>query len=84
MVSVCLGLIFALAYHKDPFWDFCYFQLYINDLSNDVNNKSKLFADDISLSSVVHDIDASANYIYHDLEKRSHQTGSRKKLFLST
>ena len=52
MVSVRLGLILALVYHKDSFWD---------DLSNDIKSKFKLFANDASLFSVVHDIDTSAN-----------------------
>ena len=33
------------------------FLIYINDLTNDIKSKCKLFADDTSLFSVVHDID---------------------------
>ena len=47
------------------------FLVYINDLSNDIKSKCKLFADDTSLFSVVHDIDTSANDLNHDLEKIS-------------
>ena len=36
------------------------FLIYINDLSNNFKSQCKLFADDTSLFSVVHDIDASA------------------------
>ena len=43
----------------------------INDLSNDIKSKYKLFADDTSLFSVVHDIDTSTNDLNHDLEKIS-------------
>ena len=45
------------------------FLIYIKYLSND--SKCKLFANDTSLFSVVHDIDASANDLTHDLEKIS-------------
>ena len=45
------------------------FFIYINDLSNDVKSKCKLFADDTSLFPVVHDINTSANNLNHDLQK---------------
>ena len=47
------------------------FLIYINDLSNNIKSKFKLFADDRSLFSVVHNIHTSANDINHDLEKIS-------------
>ena len=47
------------------------FLIYINDLSNDIKTKFKLFTDDTSLFSAVHDIDTSANDPNHDLEKIS-------------
>ena len=47
------------------------FLIYIIDLSNDIKSNCKLFADDTSLFSVVHDIDASANDLNHELEKIS-------------
>ena len=47
------------------------FLIYVNDLTNDIKSKCKLFADDTSLFSVVHDIDTSANDLNHDLEKIS-------------
>ena len=47
------------------------FLIYTNDLSNDIESNCKLFADDTSLFSVVHDIDASANDPNHALEKNS-------------
>ena len=50
------------------------FLIYINDLSNDIKSKCKLFADDKSLFSVVHDIDTSANDLNHDLERISEWT----------
>ena len=47
------------------------FLMYLNDITNDIKSKCKLFADDTSLFSVVHDIDTSANDLNHDLEKIS-------------
>ena len=47
------------------------FVIYINDLSNDIKSKCKLFADDRFFSSVVHDIDTSASHLNHNLEKIS-------------
>ena len=47
------------------------FLIYINHLTNDIKSKCKLFADDTSLFSVVHDIDTSANNLDHNLEKIS-------------
>ena len=45
------------------------FLIYINNLSNDIKSKCKMFADDTSLFSVAHDIDTSPNHLNHDLEK---------------
>ena len=42
------------------------FLVYVNDLSNDIKSKYKLFADNTSFFSVVHDIDTSANNLNHD------------------
>ena len=43
------------------------FLIYVNDLPNGLKSKCKLFADDTSLFSVVHDISTSANDINNDL-----------------
>ena len=45
--------------------------MYINDLSGDLSSKAKLFADDTSLFSVIHDIATSANELNNDLKKIS-------------
>ena len=47
------------------------FLTYINDLSGDLSSKSKLFADDTSLSNVVHGINTSENEINNDFKKIS-------------
>ena len=43
--------------------------IYINDLPNGLNSNVKLFADDTSLFSVVHNIIDSANLLNSDLSK---------------
>ena len=44
------------------------FLIYINDLTEDLTTNVKLFADDTSLFSVVHDTQTSANDLNKDLE----------------
>ena len=41
--------------------------IYINDLTEGLSSNAKLFADDTSLLSVVHDIQTSANNLINDL-----------------
>ena len=45
------------------------FLIYINDLSDDIITKAKLFADDTLLFSVVHDVNTSASNLKNDLSK---------------
>ena len=45
------------------------FLIYINDLSDDLITNVKLFADDTSLFSVIHDVNRSANNLNNDLSK---------------
>ena len=40
---------------------------YINDLADGLSSNAKLFADDTSLFSVIHDVDTSANELNNDL-----------------
>ena len=47
------------------------FLIYINDLSDDLMSNVKLFADDTSLFSVVHDVNASSTNFNNDLKKIS-------------
>ena len=44
------------------------FLIYVNDLPNGLKSKCKLFADDTSLFSVVHDFSTSASDINNDLK----------------
>ena len=45
------------------------FLIYINDLPDGLSSNAKLFADDTSLFSVVHDINTSAIELNSDLKK---------------
>ena len=45
------------------------FLIYINDLSDNLTSNAKLFADDTSLFSVVHDVNTSAKELNDDLKK---------------
>ena len=47
------------------------FLIYINDLTEGLSTNAKLFADDTSLFSVMHDIQTSANNLNKDLERTS-------------
>ena len=47
------------------------FLIYINDLTEGLSTNAKLFADDYSLFSVIHDIQTSANNLSKDLERIS-------------
>ena len=45
------------------------FLIYSNDLADDLSSNVKLFADDASLFSVVHDVNAAARELNDDLKK---------------
>ena len=55
-----------------------FFLIYINDLSVDITSTVKLFADDTSLFSIVHDPNTSANELNKDLQKISEWAYQRK------
>ena len=48
-----------------------FFLIYINDLSHNLSSTVKLFADDTSVFSIVHDIDSSTKQLNDDLKKIS-------------
>ena len=48
-----------------------FFLIYINDLGNNLSSTVKLFADDTSIFSIVHDIDLSSKQLNDDLKKIS-------------
>ena len=58
-----------------------YFLIYINNLSDDLTSNSKLFGDDTSLFSVIHNIDLAANDLNSDLMKIRNQVFQWKMRF---
>ena len=46
-----------------------FFLIHINDLSDNLKANPKLFADETSLFSIVHDLNVSANDLNHDFKK---------------
>ena len=55
--------------------------MYINDLSCELSSTTKLFADDTSLFSVIHDVTQSTNELNDDLEKISTWAYQWKRFF---
>ena len=60
-----------LDYPKVPYSDSLLLLIYINDLTEDFSSNTKLFADDTSLFSVIHDIQTCPNNLNKDLERKS-------------
>ena len=69
MENILHGLILKLEFLKIQYWDHYFFLIYINDLSDNLITNPKLFADDTSLFSIVHDPNATTNYLNNDLAK---------------
>ena len=57
------------------------FLIYINDLSDNLSSNVKLFADDTSLFSVIHDTNISAGELNEDLKKISEWAFQWKMIF---
>ena len=57
------------------------FLIYINDLSDGMNSSIKLFADDTSIFSTIHDINYSASNLNSDLQKISEWAFKRENVF---
>ena len=66
------------AFFKVPFWDHCCSQ------SSGLSSKPKLFADDISIFNVVHDINTSGNELNNYLKKVSHRAFQWKRASIPT
>ena len=54
------------------------FLVYINDLSNGLKSNPKLFADDTSLFSVIHDVNSPQIDLNEDLDKSNNWHINRK------
>ena len=57
------------------------FLIYVNDLPDNLSSNVKLFADDTSLFSVIHDINISAGELNEDLKKISEWAFQWKMIF---
>ena len=66
--------------HKARYWD-CHFFIYKNELADELWCNAKLFADDTSLFSVMHNIDSAAAELNNDLAKKSHKVQKWKMIF---
>ena len=69
MVSLYLGWRFQLGFFRDHVLGPLFFLMYINKLSCGLSSTTKIFADDTSLFSVVHDVTQSTSEINDDTEK---------------
>ena len=69
MVKCLHGLILNQAYHKGLSLAHCYFFIYINDVSEGLTTNARLFEDDVSLFSVVDNMNLSATNLNSDLSK---------------
>ena len=57
------------------------FLIYITDLPQNIESTAKLFADDTSLFSIVHNINTSAEVLDRDLQKISESAQKQKMSF---
>ena len=57
------------------------FLIYVNDLCDNLSSNVKLFADDSSLFSVIHDTNISARELNENLKKISEWAFQRKMIF---
>ena len=66
---------------NDRFWEPSSFLVSINDLSNGLKSNPKLFADDTSLFSVIHDVNSSQIDLNEDLDKINNRAYQWKMSF---
>ena len=82
MANPLIGHTLRLEFLRAQFWD-RYCLVYINDLPEGLTTSAKLFADDTSLCSVVHDSAASSAFLNDDLLKISRWPYQWKMIFNS-
>ena len=68
MNNLLLGLMLPQEFLKFPY-SAHFFLIYINDLADGFSSIAKLFADDTSLFSVVHNANTTAKELNNDLVK---------------
>ena len=69
MDNILHGLVLKLGYLKDQYLDHCCFWFIFDDLSDNLTTNVKLFVDDTSLFSVVHNMNRSSINLNNDLNK---------------
>ena len=69
MENIFHGLILKLEFLKVQYWDYFFFLIYINDLSDNLITNSKLLVDSTPPFSIVHDQNGTANDLNNDLAK---------------
>ena len=68
MDNFLYGQVLTQEYLRDQLW-ILFFLVYINDLVDSLSSNARLFADDISLFSVIHDVDISVKELNNDLQQ---------------
>ena len=68
MDNFLYGQVLTQEYLRDQLW-ILFFLVYINDLVDGLSSNARLFADDISLFSVIHDVDISVKELNNDLQR---------------
>ena len=68
MDNFLYGQVLTQEYLRDQLW-ILFFLVYINDLVDGLSPNARLFADDISLFSVIHDVDISVKELNNDLQQ---------------
>ena len=81
MENIFHELLLKPGYLKDQYLDHYYFRLFIFDLSDDLKTNIKLLLDDISLFSVVHNMNTSTVNLNNDLSKIRNWAIQRKIKF---
>ena len=68
MDNFLYGQVLTQEYLRDQLW-ILFFLVYITDLVDGLSSNARLFADDISLFSVTHDVDISVKELNNDLQQ---------------
>ena len=68
MDNFLYGQVLTQEYLTEQLW-ILFFLVYINDLVDGLSSNARLFADDISLFSVIHDVDISVKELNNDLQQ---------------